>query len=342
MPKNVVYYLNQFYGGVGGEAQADCAPFAADQPLGPAVALNAQLRGGIVAHTIVCGDNFMSTHRDEALEKIGALLEQWDFDLLVAGPAFMAGRYGVACSEVCNYVQTRFQKPAFTCMHEENPGRDLYGAELYILCGSDKASGMRKDMARIIPFANKMLRGEPILWAEAEGYFPRGLRQEILLEDADTASERAFRMLMCKLRGQPFETEMPIVKQERVPIAPPVPDMSRATLAIISTCGIVPVENPDKIPSASATRFGRYDISRLETLPGGDLEHPRPGQWRTVHGGYDPQYANQNPLVAVPLDALHELEREGVIGRLYPTFYSTTGNHTNRKDATRMAQEIVR
>ena len=42
-------------------------------------------------------------------------------DVLLAGPAFDAGRYGLACGEVCQTAQ-EMGIPAVTAMHPENPG----------------------------------------------------------------------------------------------------------------------------------------------------------------------------------------------------------------------------
>ncbi len=36
-------------------------------------------------------------------------------------------------------------------------------------------------------------------------------------------------------------------------------------------------------------------------------------------------------MLAMPLDALRRLEKEGKIGYLHPWFYTTTGNQTNRE-----------
>ena len=47
-------------------------------------------------------------------------------DLVIAGPAFAAGRYGVACGAVCSAVKERLHLPAVTSMHPENPGVDLF------------------------------------------------------------------------------------------------------------------------------------------------------------------------------------------------------------------------
>ena len=66
-------------------------------------------------------------------------------------------------------------------------------------------------------------------------------------------------MLVKKLNGEPFETVLPMPKLDRVPIAPAVKDLKKARIALLNTGGIVPVDNPDRIQSASATRWGRYD-----------------------------------------------------------------------------------
>ena len=44
----------------------------------------------------------------------------------------------------------------------------------------------------------------------------------------------------------------------------------------------------------------------------------------------------------LPLDVARELEREGVIGRLHPEFYSTTGNTSVIPTMRRFAQEMGR
>ena len=51
-------------------------------------------------------------------------------------------------------------------------------------------------------------------------------------------------MLVKKLNGEPFETELPMPKLDRVPIAPAVKDLKKARIALLNTGGIVPVDNP--------------------------------------------------------------------------------------------------
>src|SRR5215510_8747217 len=94
----IAHVLNQFFAGIGGEEKADSAVAVADGAVGVARGLQTQLgeRGQVVA-TIYCGDNYFHEHKDEAMGAILAAMEKYRPDVIVAGPAFNAGRYGSAC-----------------------------------------------------------------------------------------------------------------------------------------------------------------------------------------------------------------------------------------------------
>ena len=61
-----------------------------------------------ITHTIICGDNYMGSNTDAAVAKILEMLEGKEMDIFLAGPAFQAGRYGVACGTICKAVQEQF------------------------------------------------------------------------------------------------------------------------------------------------------------------------------------------------------------------------------------------
>jgi len=333
--KNVICYVNQFFAGLGGEEKADQEPYIAAGCLGPAQAVNAALEGAQVMHTVVCGDNCMGSHTEEAVARILELLRGRDCALFIAGPAFQAGRYGVACGSICRAVEKELHIPALTSMHEENPGVEMFKKDVVIFRGGRSAAGMRGDVRTMTGFANRLLRGEPSRGAAAEGYFPRGCRHELFLPDTreNTAAYRGVQMLIKKMNGQPYETELVIPQKEAVPAASAVRDLSRAVIAMVTTGGIVPADNPDRIQSASATRWGRYDISGMERLEA--------GAFKTIHAGFDPAAANADPNVIVPLDAMRAYERAGKFGRLHRYFYSTVGTGTTEAEARRMAQEMI-
>ena len=140
-------------------------------------------------------------------------------------------------------------------------------------------------------------------------------------------------MLIKKLNNEAFETELVIPKLDRVPIADAVKDLSKATIALVTTGGIVPIDNPDRIQSASATRWGRYNIEGVDDLLG--------GVYKTIHAGFDPAAADADPDVVTPIDALRAHEKEGKLGKLHEYFYSTVGTGTTQAEAARMAKEII-
>ncbi|NJD61865.1 MAG: glycine/betaine/sarcosine/D-proline family reductase selenoprotein B, partial [Deltaproteobacteria bacterium] len=69
----IVHYLNQFFGGVGGEEKADCRPFTIKGPQGPGRLLEKLFREGnadveIVA-TVVCGDSYFAENQESVLRE---------------------------------------------------------------------------------------------------------------------------------------------------------------------------------------------------------------------------------------------------------------------------------
>ena len=338
MSKKVVVYLNQFFGGKGGEDTADYEPELMEGTVGPSMAMNAQLEDAEVTHTLICGDNFMGSNTEEALARIEEMLKGIEFDLLLAGPAFQAGRYGVACGNVCKLVSEKFGVPCITSMHVENPGVDMFKKDCYIMDGHNAAAQMRKDVPAMTKFANRLLAGEPTRGAEEEGYFPRGCRHEVYLEDTyeNTAAYRGVDMLIKKIQGEEYQTELIIPKKDLVPIAPAIKDLSEATIVLVTTGGIVPVDNPDRIQSASATRWGRYNVGGLDKLP-----NRAENGYKTIHAGYDPAAADACPDVCTPIDALRAYEKEGKIKKLDDWFYTTVGTGTTESEAARMAQEML-
>lgn len=330
--KKAIHYINQFFAGVGGEDKVDYKPEIREGLLGPSIALNSMLDAD-VTHTIICGDNFMGSNTEEAVETILGFLEGKDFDIFIAGPAFQAGRYGVACGTICKAVKERFNVPVLTSMNIENPGVEMFKKDMYIFEGGKSAAKLKDDVKVMANFANKLLKGEKTGSADEEGFYARGIRAQVWLDSNKTASERGVDMLIKKLNDQPFDTELPIPEQDLVPIASPIKDLSRANIAMVTTGGIVPVNNPDRIQSASATRWGKYDISKDERL--------KSGEYKTIHAGFDPKAADSDPNVVMPIDAMKVYLNEGKIGKLHDYFYSTVGTGTTQAEAARMGKEIV-
>ena len=120
----------------------------------------------------------MGSRTEWAVEQIMGMLEGKEFDIFIAGPAFQAGRYTVACGTICKAVKEKFGVPVLTSMNEETPGVNMFRKDMYIMKGGNIASKMRKDVKAMVTLANKILDGEEIGPADEEGYFKRGIRHQ--------------------------------------------------------------------------------------------------------------------------------------------------------------------
>jgi len=331
----VVHYLNQFFGQVGGEDKASTPPFCKEGPVGPGMALQGTLgdKAEIVA-TVICGDSWFNENIDTAQEQVLKMIAEHKPDLVITGPAFNAGRYGVACGAVAEAVSQELKIPVISGMYPENPGVEMYRRFALIVETGDSAAAMRAAVPAMGKLAIKVLDGLELGSPQEEGYIPRGLRKNVFTQDR--GSKRAVDMLVAKLGGKEYTTEYPMPQFDRVEPNPAIADISKAKIALVTSGGIVPKGNPDRIESSSASKFGKYDIDGISDLTA--------DSHATAHGGYDPVYANKDADRVLPVDVLRDLETEGKIGSLYRYFYSTVGNGTAvasaKKFATEIAQEL--
>lgn len=330
MSYKVVHYINQFFANIGGEEMAHVAPELRDGPVGPGTALNAQWKGEAeIVKTIVCGDSYFAEHEKDAKEQVIAWVKAEKPDFFIAGPAFNAGRYGYACANVAIAVQ-ELGIPVLTGMYVENPGAD-YKDKVMIVSTRDSAAGMRQAAPTMAKLAMKIMKGEKIGASVEEGYMNMGVRVNMFEEER--GAKRAVDMLINKLNDKPFVTEYPMPSFDRVAPNKAVKDLSKATIALCTSGGIVPKGNPDHIESSSASHYGEYSIAGVQALD--------EAGWETAHGGYDPIYANENPNRVLPVDVLRDLEKEGVIGKLHDKFYTTVGNGTAVASAKKFAAEYA-
>ena len=327
----VVHYINQFFAQIGGEEKADYpAELRVGEVVGPGMALMASFKdeAEIIA-TIVCGDSYFNENLDKAKADVLAMVKEQNPDIFVAGPAFNAGRYGVACATIAAAVQEELGIPAVTGMYVENPGADMFKDKVYIVSTKNSAAGMRDAVSKMAPLTLKIAKGEPIGASAEEGYIPNGVRVNFF--EKERGSKRAVKMLLNKLNDKPYTTEYPMPDFDRVDPNPAVKDLAHAKIALVTSGGIVPKGNPDHIESSSASHYGEYDIAGVMDLTEETYE--------TAHGGYDPVYANEDSDRVLPVDVLRDMEKEGIIGELHHLFYTTTGNGTAVASAKALAAE---
>jgi glycine reductase len=317
----VVHYINQFFAGVGGEDAAGQGPQLVEGPVGPGKRL-AELLGDehqIVA-TVFCGDDYAP----DAAAEIVELIQRSEPDLVVAGPAFTSGRYGLACARVAA-AATEAGLGAMACMHEDNPGLDEAGAAPVVASG-EVARRMGPSLQTLAAAAQKVLAGEA-LTAE-DGRVGKVARLSVMADEP--AARRAVDLVLARLAGDRDATEIPLPRFDSVSPAAPVADVKETTVALVTEGGLVPDDNPGSLESARATRWLRYAFE-------GDVLAS--GSYRSVHGGFSSVHANADPHRIVPLDVARELEREGEIGKLVPEYFVTTGNGTSVANARKFGIE---
>lgn len=327
----VVHYINNFFAGIGGEEKADIKPEKRVGVVGPGIALQKSLgeEAEIVA-TVICGDSYFGENIEEASKVLLEMIKEERPDIFIAGPAFNAGRYGVACGSICKKVEEELNIPVVTGMYVENPGVDMFKIDLYIVSTKNSAADLRKSIPKMASIGIKLAKGEEVGPPEVEGYIQRGIRINYFHEVR--GSERAVEMLVRKMNKQNYITEYPMPEFDRVDPAKAIVDISKVKVALVTSGGIVPIDNPDRIESSSATKYGIYDLTGMDSMSKDDFT--------TIHGGYDRAYVLENPNLVVPLDVLRELEKEGVIGELANYFVTTTGTGTSVGNAKSFGEDF--
>ena len=328
----VAHYLNQFFGGIGAEEQAGGGLEVHNGAVGPGKLLEQLLgEGAAVVMTLVCGDNYAVEHEEDLVTSVLEKVRGADADLFVAGPCFEAGRYGMAAGALCAAVQSKLGIPVITGMSEENPGVDLYRDALYIIDSGTNAAKMRDVLGKMANLGKKLVNKSSIGLPAEEGYQRRGLLRDQVVEQ--TAARRLIDMLVAKVKGQPFESEMLPTLFEPVSMPCGVKDLSKAKVMLITDGGLVPKGNPDQIRGTAATRWGAYSIEGRDDLSGKDYE--------ISHGGYDARFVQEDPDRLVPLDAMREMEKSGVIGKLHDEFISTSGRSNPLSNTRRLGREMA-
>ena len=178
----IVHIVNQFFAGLGGEEKAGLPVGVIDGSAGAARAVEMKLDGDAeIVSTIYAGDNYFHEHKEEAIKAILDAVRAAGPLVLVAGPAFNSGRYGMTCVEVCNAIANELGVPCVTAMHHENPGVDAYrelaNAKVYCLPTAATTGGMTDAMTRLADLATRLARSEEIGSASKEGYIGRGIRR---------------------------------------------------------------------------------------------------------------------------------------------------------------------
>lgn len=326
----VVCYVNQFFGQIGGEDMAHVGFSVEDKPVGPAVLFQNLMKNDCeVVGTIICGDNYFAENIERAVVEGVELVRSMKPDLFIAGPAYNAGRYGISCGNMAAAVGRELGIPTVTGMYPENPAADLFRKDTYIVKTEILSSTLRKAAPVMCSIGLRLLKGEHIAGAQEEGYI---IRDIILNEEQPlNAAERSIEMLMKKMRGEAFKSELLPPAFDVVDPAPPVQDLKTARLALVTDGGLIPESNPDKLKPNGSTTVGCYNWDSLMS-----------DKYFVIHSGYDGTWVMENPYRLLPVDVLQEIIEEKKLGYLAPQVYVTCGNCASVAAAKVKGEQIAK
>src|SRR5258706_2363834 len=314
----VLHYLNQFFAGVGGEDQAGHAVEFLPRAVCSGAVIEQALHGHSVEYaTIVCGDNYFHEAEDAALAAIGAALDEFRPDVFLAGPAFNAGRYGIACAKVCSWVRDYYRIPAITGMHDNNPGTTEIGRHVFVVQTGASAASMPESLKRFAQLIEALIAKDDAAVENFRAEHCLAIPRRFTVRTDKPDYTRAVDLLMAKLGGQSCESEIPRIESVQHLIPNLLGSLKDATVALVTEGGLVPAGNPDHLESSRGSKNFKYSLHGRDDL--------KQGEFQAMHTGYDTAKVDQDPDRIVPLDAMRELEKTQRIKKLHDHYFVTTG-----------------
>jgi glycine reductase len=314
----VLHYLNQFFAGIGGEDQAGHEVVFLPRAVGVGAEIEKALKAhGVEFAAIACGDNYFHEAEEKALQAIRAAMDQFHPDIFLAGPAFNAGRYGIACAKVCSWVRDNWRIPTITAMHEDNPGTQEIGRHVFVIQTGASTASMPETLKRVSLLIEKLIAQDKsaIENFRAEYCLPIPRRFTVRTDRPDYV--RAVDLLLAKLNGEVYDSEIPRVEAQAHAIPNLTGSLKEMTLALVTEGGLVPMGNPDRLESSRGSRYFKYSIDGRDDL--------RRGEFEAMHTGYDTSTVDQDPDRIVPLDAMRVLEKAQRFKKLHDHYFVTTG-----------------
>src|SRR5439155_19173681 len=170
----------------------------------------------------------------------------------------LQSRGHLVCRLLLEKKKTELGITVISGMHAESTDTDLYRTKLLLASTRDTALGMAAAVQTMARLALARYHGETLGAPAEEGYIPTGERVYFFAEQ--TAAERAVAMLLHKVRGEPYTTEWAVPQYYQVDPAPPIRELATARVALVTTGGVVPTGNPDRLEAAYATKWLQYSI----------------------------------------------------------------------------------
>ena len=157
---------------------------------------------------MVCGDNFFQERRSRSRLFDGGD-EPVYARLVHCRSAFHAGRYGLACAKAASFVRQRWNIPALTALYEENPGTQEIGRYVLAIQTGSSAASMQATIKRCADLAALLLKKDVDGVERFKEEYCLKIPRRFTVQAGAADSVRAVDMLIAKLRGVAFESEIP-------------------------------------------------------------------------------------------------------------------------------------
>lgn len=182
-----------------------------------------------------------------------------------------------------------------------------------------------KKMAEL---ARKLLNREPIGSAGREGY----IKRDIILneEQPQNAAVRAIEMVLKKIKGEAFESELLPPKFDVIEPAAPVDALKNMRIAVVTDGGLIPESNPDHLKPNGSTTWGEYNWKNLMS-----------DKHFVIHSGYDGTWVMENANRLLPVDVLQKYADDGKIENLDSEVFVACGNCASVAASKAIGEQIA-
>ena len=173
--------------------------------------------------TALCGDDYAASHPEFAAGLVEQAKER-GAEMILAGPAFTSGRYGMACARIAA-AASEAGLPALASMHPENPGLGEAAGTAVVESG-ETARKMKDSLERFAAGALIVAAGEQL--TAKDGRIGPVARTNRLADQS--AAERAVALVLTRLSGDKDATEIPLPDFDQVTPAAPIADAADSAL----------------------------------------------------------------------------------------------------------------
>ena len=314
----VLHYLNQFFAGIGGEEKAGQEVVFLPQAVGIGAEIAKVLQNdGVEYATLLCGDNYIHEQEEAALQAMRGVIDEFKPNYFLAGPAFNAGRYGIACAKSCSWVRDHWQIPAITGMHDNNPGTLEIGRHVFVLQTGSSTASMAETLKRYAGLLQLLIAQDHAGVEAFRAEYCLSIPRRFTVKTDKPDYVRAVDLLLAKLTSQPYQSEIPLIATAQHNVPDLLGSLKDATVALVTEGGLVPAGNPDRLESSRGSRYFKYSLENLSDL--------KRGEFQAMHTGYDTSAVDDDPDRILPLDAMRELEKNQRFKKLHPNYFVTTG-----------------